>query len=155
MRNLILTVFTLVLSLSLIQAQDKKEEIQVKIKQGAKPDVYVDGKRFDFPLELIDKSKIESFNVISRDRTSNKKNGIIVIKTKNRGLAIKDIDTKVVGYANEKGEPLIFIDGKVSDKLTLAKLSPDDVDTIEVIKEGAIANKYNAKNGVIIVTTKK
>jgi len=153
MRNLILTVFTLVLSLSVIQAQDKKEEIQVRIKEGAKPDVYVDGKKFDFPLELIDKGKIESFNVISRDQT---KNGIILITTKKRGVEIKDTEIKVTGYANEKGgAPIVVIDGKIADKLALKRLSPDDIDKIKVVKEGAIANKYKAKNGVVIVTTKK
>ncbi|RPD99152.1 hypothetical protein EGM88_03945 [Aureibaculum marinum] len=162
MKKLISTVFVVLLSISLIQAQEKKnkakENIVVKVKEGAKPDIYVDGKKFDFPMELLDNTRIESINVIKGDKALkeyNSPNGVLLIKTK------KEIDSEkstVKIYKKsvyKEKEPLIIIDGKTSNQELLKKLSPDDIESINVVKGETAIKKYKAPNGVIIVITKK
>ncbi len=77
MKKLLFTTIVLFFSISLINAQktgskkkDKevKEKLYVKLKDGAKPDVYVDGKKFDFPMELIDQNKIKAVFVIKGEK---------------------------------------------------------------------------------------
>jgi len=128
MRNLILTACALLFSISLLQAQEfklektkknNKEKIHVKVKEGAEPDIYVDGKKFDFSME-----KYES--------------------------------DKTLGKTKFKGEsPVIIINGKVSSKEKLDKLSPNDIEKVEVFKDKSAIKKYNAPNGAIVITTKK
>jgi TonB-linked SusC/RagA family outer membrane protein len=54
-------------------------------------------------------------------------------------------------------DPLYVIDGVVSDKFAFDGLSPQDVDNISVLKDGATAALYGSRaaNGVILVTTKR
>ncbi len=161
MKNLLLTTFLMLLSISLTQAQqnnEKKDENQkqerliVKVKQEGKPEIYVNGKKFDFPIEIIDQSKIESISVLKNElaiKEYNAPNGVILIKTKN---------TKESSNFNTSGikeNPMIIVDGKVTDKKVLEKLSPDNIESINIIKDKQAMKKYNATNGVIIVTTKK
>jgi len=151
----------MLLSISLTQAQqnnEKKDENQkqerliVKVKQEGKPEIYVNGKKFDFPIEIIDQSKIESISVLKNElaiKEYNAPNGVILIKTKN---------TKESSNFNTSGikeNPMIIVDGKVTDKKVLEKLSPDNIESINIIKDKQAMKKYNATNGVIIVTTKK
>lgn len=53
-------------------------------------------------------------------------------------------------------DPLYVIDGVVSDKFAFDGLSPNDVQTITVLKDGASAAIYGSRaaNGVVLVTTK-
>jgi TonB-dependent SusC/RagA subfamily outer membrane receptor len=55
---------------------------------------------------------------------------------------------------NSTGGPLIVVDGKVA---TLKQVSPKDIKSIKVLKDGDATSKYGdkAKNGVIQITTKK
>jgi len=151
-------------SLATIQAQKQDdsthEKILVKLKEGATPTIYVDGKIFDFPMELIDQSQIESMFVLKgQDAIAkyNAPNGVVLIKTK--GANPLDFSYVKAGehlkeMAN-KNDPKIIIDGKVADKKTLDTLSPNTIDKVEVIKGEKAIKQYNAPNGVIIITTKK
>ncbi len=163
MRKLILTACVLLFSISLIQAQEfkiekkdnqKKEKLHVKVKEGAEPDIYVDGKKFDFSMNLIDTEMIASVAVIKGDKAIkeyNAPNGVILVTTNK-----KYESDKTNGKTNFKGKkPVIIINGKVSNKEMLDKLSPDDIEKIEVFKDEKAIKKYNAPNGAIIVTTKK
>ncbi|MEM9549150.1 MAG: hypothetical protein AAGA77_24395 [Bacteroidota bacterium] len=164
MKDLILTAFILLQSISLIQAQEKqndieiKENIHVKVKEGADPDIYVDGKKFDFPMELLDKDQIESINVIKGEKAIeeyNAKNGVVLITTKKK--LVEKIETKIkITDDDVKGKgPMVIIDGNNSNQTLLKKLSPDDIESINVVKGEQALKKYNAPNGVIIITTKK
>lgn len=51
--------------------------------------------------------------------------------------------------------PVVIIDGKVSSREILAKLSPKYIDKIEVFKGEQAIEKYNAPDGAVIITTKK
>jgi hypothetical protein len=63
MKKLLFITIVLLFSISLINAQkaeskknakEVKEKVSVKLKDGVKHDVYGDGKKFDFPMELVD-----------------------------------------------------------------------------------------------------
>lgn len=53
--------------------------------------------------------------------------------------------------------PLVVVDGMVSNEETLAKINPNDIDNISVLKDAGAAAIYGSRsgNGVILVTTKK
>jgi ribosomal protein S8 len=164
MKNLILTACVVLLSISLIQAQEKKgesskqEKLHIKIKDSAKPDVYVDGKKFDFPIDLLDVNKIESVSVLKGDKAIkefNAKNGVVIIVTKKKVVETVISQVKIKGYGTEEKAPMIIINGEKSNQEILKKLSPDDIESITVLKDEKAMEKYNATNGVIIVTTKK
>lgn len=163
MKKIILTACAMFLSISLIQAQEskssKKENLHIELKDSAKPDIYVDGKKFDFPMDLLDINKIESVNVLKGDKALkeyNTKNGVVLIVTKKNMVEMDKSKIKVKGYATKEGKaPIIIIDGKKSNQEILKKLSPDDIESIEVLKNEQAMKKYNTSNGVIIVTTKK
>ncbi len=165
MKKIILTTCVIVLSICLVQAQTtdkspKQETLHVKLKDGAKPDIYVDGKKFDFPLDLLDTDRIESVDVIKGKmaiKEYNSKHGVIIITTKKKELKVNEPQpqVKVIDYADIKKTPKIIIDKKNSSQEVLNKLSPDDIESIKVIKDEQAVKKYNAPNGVIIITTKK
>lgn len=54
-------------------------------------------------------------------------------------------------------DPLIVIDGVVTDKFSFDALSPSEVESITVLKDGASAAIYGSRaaNGVVIVTTRR
>ena len=166
MKKLLFTTIVLLFSISLINAQktgskkkDKevKEKLYVKLKDGAKPDIYVDGKKFDFPMELIDQNKIKAVFVIKGEKAKkeyNALNGVILITTKtSKESDVSEI--RITGYAKDKKTPMVIINGKVSNKKILDELKPDEIEKMEVIKGKKAKEKYNAPNGVIIITTKK
>jgi TonB family protein len=84
------------------------------------------------------------------------------------GTPNDDVDTKgavhlretvVVGYALPKttNSPYVIVDGKPIDSDKLKDIDPKTIERIEVLKDKEAIDKYGekAKNGVIIVTTKK
>tara|TARA_R110002050_G_scaffold215386_2_gene351478 strand:- start:68 stop:517 length:450 start_codon:yes stop_codon:yes gene_type:complete len=140
------------------QEKEDKENLLVKIQEGAKPLIYVDGKIFDFPLELIDQSKIASIMVVEKQealKKYNAPNGVVLIQTKevtsfNFSDKVKE-DKKIF----DKNGPKIIVDGKIRDKKFLETLKLDNIDKMEIVKSDKAIKKYNAPNGVIIITTKK
>jgi TonB-dependent starch-binding outer membrane protein SusC len=58
---------------------------------------------------------------------------------------------------NGNNNPLIIIDGVNSNDGFLATLNPDDIESIQVLKDGASTAIYGSRaaNGIIMVTTKK
>jgi hypothetical protein len=161
MKKLLFVAVVLLLPTTTINAQEvKKDEegkIYVKLKDGAKPDIYVDGKKFDFPMELIDQNKIKAVFVIKGEKAKkeyNAINGVILITTKtSKESDVSEI--RITGYAKDKKTPMVIINGKVSNKKILDELKPDEIEKMEVIKGKKAKEKYNAPNGVIIITTKK
>ncbi|MFK8060763.1 MAG: hypothetical protein AB8B78_11820 [Polaribacter sp.] len=165
MKKIVFLVIMILCTFSVMQAQKKgdkkkdKEDLLVKVKDGKNPIIYVDGKKFDFPMELIDQSKIASAFILKKEdalKKYNSPNGVIFLTTK---------ASKADGFSNEKfkndikigakNEPKVIVDGKVTDEKILKKLSPDKIDNIKIIKGEKAIKKYNAPNGVIIITTKK
>ncbi len=55
----------------------------------------------------------------------------------------------------EGAYPMVIIDGKTYDKEIFDLLDQDKIESITVLKDETAKKKYNAPNGVILVTTKK
>jgi uncharacterized alpha/beta hydrolase family protein len=134
----------------------KQEEVVVKLKGNAVPDVYIDGKKYSYEIvELLDQSKIESVSVIKDEQAIkeyNAPNGVILIKSVNNS------DKEEIRIKSKKSDhtaPVIFIDGKRADKETLSKMSPDAIESINVFKGDEAIEKYNSPAGAIIVVTKQ
>jgi len=165
MKKLLFTTIVLLFSISLINAQETeskkkvKEKLYVKLKDGAKPDVYVDGKKFDFPIELIDQNKIKAVFVIKGDQAKkeyNSLNGVILITTKTTEKSdVSEIRIRNNDFAKGKKRPMVIINGIVSNKKNLDELKPDQIEKMEVLKGEKAIEKYKSPNGVIIITTKK
>ncbi len=171
MKNLILTVCaTVFLSSFFIQAQENKVDrtnnqkqatLHLKVKDGAKPDIYVNGKKFDFSLEIIDKNMIKSVSVIKGEKAINEykaPQGVILVTTKKKKDLKKDklsLKGKIDKINNINNNPLVIIDGKKQDQNMLNKLNPDDIENILILKDEVAIKKYNSPGGVIIIKTKK
>jgi len=178
MKKLLFTTLVLLISITFTQAQNKEEKtekevnLKLEVKDGANPDVYVDGKKFDFPLHLLDPNKIATMSVIKGQEAIdvyNAPNGVILITTKEptadgtSTFTIKNNDAKDTN--TEKTEirirdkdaknPMIIIDGKKSSKVELKKLKAEQIDVIEVVKDEKAKEEYNSDSGVIIIKTKK
>ncbi|TGV00489.1 hypothetical protein [Flavivirga rizhaonensis] len=109
-------------------------------------------------MDLLDANRIESVNVLKGDKAIkeyNAKNGVVLIVTKKKMVEIDKSQIKDKGYGTKGKDPMIIINGEKSDQEMIKKLSPDDIESIEVLKEEQGLKKYNTPNGVIIVTTKK
>ncbi len=165
MKKLILTVCaTVFLSSFLIQAQENKVDrtnnqkqstLHIKVKDGAKPDIYVDGKKFDFSLEIIDKNMIKSVSVIKGEKAINEykaPQGVILVTTKKKKDLKKD---KVRLKGKIDNEPLVIIDGKKLSKRELNKIKPKDFENMTILKDEVAMKMYNSPGGVIIIKTKK
>ena len=82
---------------------------------------------------------------------------VVVGYTPQESLAYK------VGYVSAKmgigseNPPLVVIDGKTIDFLKIKEIDPKTIDHMEVLKDKSAIEKYGekAKNGVIVITTKK
>lgn len=68
----------------------------------------------------------------------------------------------VVGYGNDEAQaaekhPLVLLDGKAIDYAQLKTIDPSTVSHMEILKDKASTDKFGdkAKNGVILITTKK
>lgn len=161
MKKIIITTFVLLLSATIIRAQDKKEKeikIHLESSEDVKPVVYVDGKLFEFPIELLDADQIESVNVLKGEKAMkeyNAQHGVVLITTKLSDDKIVKLDLMAeVDGASDKN-PMVIIDGKQSNREVFVKLSPEDIESVNVVKGEEAMKKYNATNGVIVVQTKK
>ena len=160
MKSIILITCSILLSIGAVQGQEKEKEskeekLHIKLKEDASPDIYVDGKKFDFNMELLDKNMIESVKVLKGDKAIkeyNAPNGVVLVTTKN-AKELELTKVRIRGYKSD--DPLIIVDGKVSDKESIKQLSPDNIYNIEVFKDEKALEKYNAPNGAIIIKTKK
>ncbi|QXP69036.1 hypothetical protein H0I29_10310 [Polaribacter sp. R2A056_3_33] len=164
MKKVLFIAIIMLLSSKIITAQEEKKEgkenIYVKLKEGAKPTIYIDGKVFDFPMDLIDQNKIASVFVVKGEQALKKynaPNGVILIKTKEleaTGISNLKIE-KNKNTITDKNAPMVIVDGKVTDRKTLDTISPNTIKKMEVLKGEKAIEKYNSPNGVIIITTKK
>ena len=166
MRNLILTICIICLSVFISQAQEttqtkddslKQESLHFKVKEGFNPDVYIDGKKYDHAiLDLLDQGKIGSVSVIKGEQAMkeyNAPNGVLLIKTKKK-TEVDFVYIKAQRSENSK-DPKVIIDGEVLDQEALSKISAKNIQSINVLKGEVAAKNYDASSGVIIVTTKK
>jgi len=75
-----------------------------------------------------------------------------------RDAKIKPSELVVVGYDSETSQkPLVYVDGKEIPFENMSKVDPKTIDRMDVLKDKQAVDKYGekAKNGVILITTKK
>ena len=162
MKKSVLTFFLLIFMsfITVGQTKDAKSKESFNEKNSLKPLIFVDGKKFDFPVESIDPTIIATMHVVKGEnaiKKYNAPNGVILIVTK-LGKTFNYYHLKTVENGNMKNDkvfPTIIIDGKESNKKELQKLTPDKIEKMEVLKGKEALEKHNALNGVIIITTKK
>lgn len=156
MKNTVIFICLFFLTAAQLLAQEK---LQVELKGELKPDVYIDGKKYDHAIyDLLDQSKIESVMVIkSEDALKNydAPNGVIIIKTKKAASQIENSSDTKVNIVGSVLEPVIVIDGKISTKAVLSDMSPNDIKSIKVVKGQEAIEQYSAANGAIVISTKK
>lgn len=166
MKKTLLTLLSIFLIGTIGQAQDKssnqkqvKESLSVHINKDLKPDVYIDGKKYDSDIiDLLDPDKIASMNVVKGAKAIeqyNAPNGVVLI-TSNKEFVGLSPTIKIRNAEDEDAQPLIIINGKLSTQEVLSKLSPDDIESIEVVKDPTkIEEQYTAPNGLIKIKTRK
>ncbi len=73
------------------------------------------------------------------------------------GMPGAPISVRIRGYGTiNDNDPLYIIDGAPADHLTIEMLNPDDVETVQVLKDASAASVYGSRaaNGVVLITTK-
>lgn len=76
----------------------------------------------------------------------------------NAGTPGMESSIKIRGFATfNNANPLFVIDGIVSDKFAFDGLTPNEVESITILKDGASAAIYGSRaaNGVVLVTTRR
>lgn len=83
-----------------------------------------------------------------------KTSGVQVLSGSARPGASPSIRIRGIG-SNASSEPLYVVDGRIASGI--AGIDPNDIESMEVLKDGASAAIYGAQagNGVILITTKK
>jgi len=139
-----------------------EKQLKIEFKDTAKPDLYIDGKKTDYAVfELLDSDKIATIEVIKGQRAIDEfqaPNGVVkvtthaYVKTTSQTTPAKDLSQQLIDIASQ---PLILIDNKEVTRAQLQALDVKDIESITVLKDAAAMAKYNATNGVILITLKK
>lgn len=130
----------------------------IRLKPGATSPLYVvDEKEItEEEMSKIDPKMIESVNVLKDKPAIDKyglkgKNGVVEIRTK---TSEKD---KVTINPTQLDKPLYMIDGKESSAEEMNQINPNEIQSINVIKDATATYKYGekGKNGVVEISLKK
>jgi TonB family protein len=119
-------------------------------KDGEKPLIIIDGKLSDVDINKIDPATISSMNVL-KDKSPTEKPATDKYGAKGKNGVI-EITTK-----GDMAKALIVIDGVINDKKALDKIKPEDIKSMNVLKNENAVQRYGdkGKDGVIEVTTFK
>ena len=128
------------------------------------PLIFLDG-------EVITKSKMESINpddigvikALKDQSATNKygdkgKFGVIEIVSKSKMTGEENgKSANSITFDDPKKEPLIYVDGKITDYNTMRAIKSDQIESINVLKDKMATDKYGdkGKNGVLELTLKK
>jgi TonB-dependent starch-binding outer membrane protein SusC len=107
-------------------------------------------------ITTIDKDMLSKLPVPSIDQAlQGRAPGVVVSQNTGAPGAGVSVRIRGVGSINSKNGPLYIIDGMPTQDM--AGFSPQDIESISVLKDGSAAAEYGARaaNGVVIVTTKK
>ncbi len=163
MKKFILAILLVCIPVFSSFAHPNTIEQNIKVKEVANPDVYIDGVKYDKKiLDLIDPAKIENVSVIKGEealKKYNSKEGVILVTTKSEESISKEsikVKKVVIRKDNADKNPLVIINGIVSNSDTLNSLQGDKIEKIDVLKDESAIAIYgeNGKNGVILITTK-
>ena len=108
-------------------------------------------------ISKIDSKKLEGFGTQRVDQIlQGQVSGVISKSSSGQPGSSQNIFIRGIG-TNGNNNPLIIIDGLNANDGALAALNPADVESVQVLKDGASTAIYGARaaNGIIMVTTKK
>jgi TonB-linked SusC/RagA family outer membrane protein len=118
-------------------------------------------------ISTIRSGEIENLPVASLDKAMQGKAAGVVVQS-NNGIPGGAITVRIRGYGsiNAGNQPLYVVDGvqintagtnTFTQSNPLAFLNPNDIETIDILKDAATAAVYgaSASNGVVIITTKR
>ena len=129
----------------------------------------VDGKQVsEAEAKMLKADRIASIDIRKRDKRS----ADVLITTQGEGTKLTasrikvgsgpDTSNVVVGTTTLRAgkapfDGLLFVDGVKTDPAAMSKINPNSIESVEVIKGAAAAQKYGAEGakGVIVITTKK
>jgi len=123
--------------------------IHINGVNGKTPLIVIDGEIVSQEvMAKLDQETIQSIDVL-KDKSATAlygdkgKDGVLIIKTKARGL--------------KESNPLIVLDGKIISQQEMDNLSPHTIESVNVLKGKTATDLYpeKGKEGVIIITTKK
>jgi hypothetical protein len=143
--------------------------------------IYADLEISHEQMNQLDPASIESMDVLKGETAikiygEKGRNGVIKITPKSTGtttikdakgekLVLRPVEkdnsstskTLLVKSANSKEQPLYVVNGKKTEVAEAAKLLPDEIASMNVLKDKNATDKYGeaGKNGVIELTTKK
>jgi TonB-dependent starch-binding outer membrane protein SusC len=156
-----------------LKANTDKVSVQMVSKANPLEEVIVTGyqarkKRDDAgAISSVKASQIENLPSVSLDKALQGKAAGVLVQS-NNGIPGGSINVRIRGAASINGgnDPLYVVDGvqintRVDGAFTqnnpLAFLNPDDIESIDILKDAASSAIYgsSASNGVVIVTTKK
>lgn len=82
--------------------------------------------------------------------------GVTVVQTSGQPGAAASVNIRGVGSING-GQPLYVIDGMPIEYNNINLINPNDIETMEVLKDASAAAIYGARaaNGVVMITTKR
>ena len=135
--------------------------ISIKLKDGEEgsPVFVLDGKKVVGGIDNLDPGQIEKIEVLKDPndpivKKYNARDGVILITTKDA----KNKQSKQVILKNSDGSeanPVYVVDGEKVDDID--NLDPELIEKMDVIKDEdhPLAKKYDAKEGVILITTKE
>ncbi len=155
-------------------------------KKIANPFGFSVGDKKDPPLFIVDDSPVTesifkainpetiySVNVLKGEEAIKKfgdkaKNGVVevILKTNTKPLVYTDslthqrVSVRTNGFnwgGNSKAAPLIVLDGIIIDKAKMEAINPDNIESIQVLKDKSATALYGekGKDGVILITSKK
>lgn len=139
-----------------IKKSDEHKNAFFVSKNGTKVVEFKKGKHDENDVIILKEDK--NGNIVSEWIADKDKN--VWIKDNDEAIYIttKNSDKEMVYISsNENDNPLIIVDGKEVSKKEFDKIKSDQIEKVEVLKGENATKKYGkkAKDGVIIVTTKK
>jgi TonB-dependent starch-binding outer membrane protein SusC len=118
-------------------------------------------------ISTVDAAQLEGLTVRSPDQAlQGRASGVRVTARSGQPGAGVEIQVRGAGSINAGSDPLFVVDGVQvtrNDQLFLASgnpltaISPEDIESIEILKDAAAASIYGAQaaNGVVIITTRR
>ena len=114
--------------------ETKKENLLVKLQEGVKPLIYVDGRVFDFPMELIDQSKIASVMVVKKqDAIKENEFSNSVMPTLKKGDPLHCTNTQIID--KQTSPPKHFNDASLLSAMTGIARYVNDPDIRKTLRE--------------------
>lgn len=79
---------------------------------------------------------------------------VVVSHAQEKGDSKESSKSEIKIKVNKEAEPDVFIDGIKYNAAIVDLLDPDKILSVDVFKDEMAIEKYNAPNGVIVITTK-